>query len=176
MTLIFKNLSAIQETQVNIWVRKIPWRSEWLPTPVFLPGESHERRRLVGLQSMEESQRVGHDWVTNTFTFILVTGQVKGICVCVCVCVFPVYLSCWGGGCNLVPRFLHMNIHGILQSEGVAKNIIFSKSLIWLTGDAPVAHTFPRVCAQEDLTAGVGLWPFSEPGRILELTPLNFSL
>ena len=22
------------------WVRKIPWRSEWQPTPVFLPGES----------------------------------------------------------------------------------------------------------------------------------------
>ena len=21
------------------WVRKIPWRSEWQPTPVFLPGE-----------------------------------------------------------------------------------------------------------------------------------------
>ena len=23
------------------WVRKIPWRREWLPTPVFLPGEPH---------------------------------------------------------------------------------------------------------------------------------------
>ena len=23
------------------WVRKIPWRKEWLPTPVFLPGEFH---------------------------------------------------------------------------------------------------------------------------------------
>ena len=26
---------------VNPWVRKTPWRREWLPTPVFLPGESH---------------------------------------------------------------------------------------------------------------------------------------
>ena len=26
------------------WVRKIPWRREWQPTPVFLPGESHEQR------------------------------------------------------------------------------------------------------------------------------------
>ena len=25
----------------NPWVRKIPWRREWQPTPVFLPGESH---------------------------------------------------------------------------------------------------------------------------------------
>ena len=30
------------------WVRKIPWRRAWLPTPVFLPGESHGWRRLVG--------------------------------------------------------------------------------------------------------------------------------
>ena len=29
-------------------VRKIPWKREWLPTPVFLPGESHEQKSLVG--------------------------------------------------------------------------------------------------------------------------------
>ena len=27
----------------NPWVRKIPWRTEWQPTPVFLPGEFHDR-------------------------------------------------------------------------------------------------------------------------------------
>ena len=27
---------------------KIPWRREWQPTPVFLPGESHEQRSLGG--------------------------------------------------------------------------------------------------------------------------------
>ena len=30
------------------WVRRIPWRREWQPTPVFLPGESHGQRTLVG--------------------------------------------------------------------------------------------------------------------------------
>ena len=30
------------------WVGKIPWRREWLPTPVFLPGEFHGQRSLVG--------------------------------------------------------------------------------------------------------------------------------
>ena len=30
------------------WARKIPWRRAWTPTPVFLPGESHGQRRLVG--------------------------------------------------------------------------------------------------------------------------------
>jgi len=32
----------------NPWVRKIPWRRIWQPTPVFLPGESHGQRSLVG--------------------------------------------------------------------------------------------------------------------------------
>ena len=30
------------------WVGKIPWRRRWQPTPVFLPGESHGERSLVG--------------------------------------------------------------------------------------------------------------------------------
>ena len=33
------------------WVGKIPWRRVWLPTPVFLPGESHEQRSLVHKKS-----------------------------------------------------------------------------------------------------------------------------
>ena len=32
----------------NSWVRKIPWRRKWQPTPVFLPGESYGQRSLVG--------------------------------------------------------------------------------------------------------------------------------
>ena len=31
------------------WIRKIPWRREWQPTPVFLPRESHGQRSLVGI-------------------------------------------------------------------------------------------------------------------------------
>ena len=49
------------------------WRKEWLPTPVFWPGEFHGHRKACvawvqdgRLQSMG-SQRFGHDWVTSTF-------------------------------------------------------------------------------------------------------------
>ena len=35
----------------NPWVWKIPWRMEWQLTPVFLPGESHGQRSLVGYSS-----------------------------------------------------------------------------------------------------------------------------
>ena len=36
------------------------WRRKWQPTPVFLPGESHGRRSLVGCSPW--GRRVGHHW------------------------------------------------------------------------------------------------------------------
>ena len=40
------------------WVGKIPWRTKWQLSPVFLPGESHGRRSLVGYnpQGRKESE------------------------------------------------------------------------------------------------------------------------
>ena len=34
--------------EFNPWVRNIPWRRKWQPTPVFMPGESHGQRSPVG--------------------------------------------------------------------------------------------------------------------------------
>ena len=56
------------------WVREITWRRVWQPTPVFLSGESHEQRRLVGyspqscreLDMMEAAEHTHiHNLVTN---------------------------------------------------------------------------------------------------------------
>ena len=32
----------------NPWIGKIPWKRAWQPIAVFLPGESHRQRSLVG--------------------------------------------------------------------------------------------------------------------------------
>ena len=48
-----KNPPAMWETWVQSLGWEVPWRREWLPTPVFWPGEFH------GLQSMR-LQRVRH--------------------------------------------------------------------------------------------------------------------
>ena len=44
----------------NPWVRKIPWRRTWQPTPVVLPGESHGQSTLVGYspQGCKESDMI----------------------------------------------------------------------------------------------------------------------
>ena len=48
MAQIVKNTPIMQETRFDPWVGKIPWRREWLPTPVIMPGEFHGQRNLAG--------------------------------------------------------------------------------------------------------------------------------
>ena len=48
MAQMAKNLPMMQEPRFNPWVRKIPQRRKWLPTPVFLPGGFYGQRSLVG--------------------------------------------------------------------------------------------------------------------------------
>ena len=46
-----KGHDFVQETPscgFDPWVRKIPWRRAWQPTPVFLPEEPHGQRSLAG--------------------------------------------------------------------------------------------------------------------------------
>ena len=38
----------LKRRRFDPWVGKIPWSRKWLPTPVFLPGESHGQRSIVG--------------------------------------------------------------------------------------------------------------------------------
>jgi len=53
VVLVVENLPAnagrCERLRFNPWVGNIPWRRRaWQPTPVFLPGEAHGQRRLVG--------------------------------------------------------------------------------------------------------------------------------
>ena len=43
---------------------RFPWKRKWQPTPVFLPGKSHEQRSLAGYETMG-SARVGHVLATD---------------------------------------------------------------------------------------------------------------
>ena len=48
MAQMVKNPPIMQKPRFDPWVKEIPYRREWQPTPVFLPGEFHGQRRLVG--------------------------------------------------------------------------------------------------------------------------------
>ena len=55
------NAGWCRRSEFDPWVRKIPWRRAWQPTPVFLPGKSDGLRSLEGY-SPRGCKRVGHDW------------------------------------------------------------------------------------------------------------------
>ena len=84
------------------WVQKIPWRREWLPTPVFLPGESHGQRSLAGYSPQGRKE-------LNTAEAISQGCITTGLAVCVfwfvrvCVC-----LNCRGCQTSLLPGIMYL--------------------------------------------------------------------
>ena len=59
---VVKNLPARRRCGFDPWVRKIPWRRQWQPTPVFLPGKPPQR--LLAGYKMWCHKSVRHDSVT----------------------------------------------------------------------------------------------------------------
>ena len=56
----------LKRRRFNPWVRKFPWRRQWQPTPVFLPGKSHGQGSLVGyspwgLHRVRDDSAAGHN-------------------------------------------------------------------------------------------------------------------
>ena len=52
----------------NPWVRKSPWRRKWQPPPVFLSGESHSQRSLVGYSPWGHKELDTTEWLTLLYT------------------------------------------------------------------------------------------------------------
>ena len=59
---LVKNPPAMRETWVSPWFRRIPWKRERLPTPVFWPGEFH---RLYSPWGHKESDVT--EWLSLSF-------------------------------------------------------------------------------------------------------------
>ena len=59
-------ISTCRRSRFNRWVRKVPRRSKWQPTPVFLPRESHGQRSLAayrpwGGKELDMTKRPTHN-------------------------------------------------------------------------------------------------------------------
>ena len=78
-----KNQLAMQEKGLDPWVRKIPWKKEWQPTPVFLPGESHGQSNL-GWQESDTTKQLTHMLLqklllSNYYIFLIDTYSVQSL-------------------------------------------------------------------------------------------------
>ena len=58
-----------RDLRFNPWVGKIPWRREWQPTPVFLPGEFRGQRSLAGHSPWGRKEPETNE-ATDTFTSV----------------------------------------------------------------------------------------------------------
>ena len=55
----------------------IPWGREWLPTPVFLPGEFHGQRSLAGCSPWGFKESDMTEWLTHCYTTVFTMLHVK---------------------------------------------------------------------------------------------------
>ena len=65
-----KNLPARWEAWFDLWVGTIPWRRDWQPTPLFLPGEFHGQLSLAGYSPWGHKESDITERLT-LFTFIV---------------------------------------------------------------------------------------------------------
>ena len=65
-----KNLPSMQETQVQSWVGKISWRTAQQSTPVFLHGEFHGQRSLMGYSPWACKESDLTEWRIHTLHFL----------------------------------------------------------------------------------------------------------
>ena len=59
---VIKNSLQCQRCGFDSWVRKMPWRRKWQPTPVFLPENSTDRGAQQA--TVHGVTRVGHNLLT----------------------------------------------------------------------------------------------------------------
>ena len=82
---LVKRLPTMWEPGFDPWVGKISWRRKWQPTPVFLPGESHGWRSMVGYspwgrKELDTTERASQrNRIFATKAFYLVRNQQKFI-------------------------------------------------------------------------------------------------
>ena len=76
----------VWETWVRFLGWEFPWRRKWQPTPVFLPGESHGQRSLVGYSSWDRKSQTQLSAIFLSFplfsscSFLMFTKLALGWC------------------------------------------------------------------------------------------------
>ena len=88
------------------WVRKIPWRRKWQPTPVFLPGKSHGQWNLQSMAGYSPwgCKRVRRNLVTKQLLWAFLVPLWPGLCTWYHFCLISVeqgfYRDPWEQGCK----------------------------------------------------------------------------
>ena len=115
-------ISQVKEFSAFLCMGKIKgfcWRRKWQPTPVFLPGESHGQRSLVGYSPWSHKEVDTTDQITHTHTHTRVSVHLTHswdmhLCRIFSIC----HLSGASKLCFPIPSFLRAHHGEWLQSDG----------------------------------------------------------
>ena len=80
MAQMVKNLPSMRTPGFDPWVGKMPWRRDWPPIPVFLPGEYPWQRSLADCSPLgpKESARLSGDGHCYWIYHMGERGTIKG--------------------------------------------------------------------------------------------------
>ena len=85
---ILYQLSHCGSLRYNPWVREIPWRRKWQPTPAIMTGESHGQKSLGGCSPLGCKESNMTEWQTHRYALYSELFLHVFVCVCVYVCVW----------------------------------------------------------------------------------------
>ena len=69
---------------------KTPWRRQWQATPVFMPGESHGQRSLVGYSAWGGKESDTTEWVSTP-----AIGGSQIMCIDIACAIFKPFHNCY---------------------------------------------------------------------------------
>ena len=159
-----KNLPVMRET----WVRFLGWedplRRKWQSTPVFLCGEFHGQRSLVGYSPWGHKQPDMTEWLTLNMcegsSFFTLTPMLVIICI---LTVSPCMHACSVVSDSLPPYGLRfpgkdtgVGCHFLLQGIFWPRDWIWisCNSLHWQVDSLPLSHLGSPDCSSSRLNNG----------------------
>ena len=135
-----KNLPVMQKTQVQSLGQEDCWRRKRQPTPVFLPGESHWQRGLVGYSPWGHKES---DTTEQLTLDVYLMGFDGSHCSVSPIAGPYKVFSLWGYSSSGKPTVFQPG-HILSSFPSALKNLLLH--LPEKEQPFPVTETFPRVC------------------------------
>ena len=151
-----------KKCQFDPWVRKIPWKSVWQPTLVFLPGKSHGQRSLTGYGPWchkESDRNEVTEYAHSSVQFSCSVGsnsfQLQGLQYTRLPCPSPTPRAC-------PPTHVHW--------VGDAIHLILCRPLLLLPSIFPIIRVFSNewvLCIRWPKDESFGISPSNEHSRLI---------
>ena len=147
----------------NPWVRKIPWKRKWQPTPVLLPGEFHGQRNLASYSSWGHKESDMTEWLTLSLSSKVDSASVQrqhwsSRSPAVFLSTAPTWWHCIQPPHRAAPSQNHHPHPARASHHARSRSSYTNISLSRMRGDCSPTHTDIRARLQETQTLSKPCW------------------